>query len=342
MLSRANAELGGTLWEALMYGAYIAILPQGIRILLRNDFRGRILNYFIFTLVISFLAITVHLSANFARVIEAFTSHSDVPNYPDHFYSINNDRLNVLKMSGYVITTLIMDVLIVFRTYMIWNRDWRIILFPVVLCCADTGKSVWIVIATGLTATPPSTGFFAPSLQLLAFFALTLGLNFICTSLIVFKIFRARHLLNKFIITRQRRLNGALALVIESAAIYSMFLFLALILAVARSNALYIIFNMLPPMIGIVFLYVILRSAEQKRNTTVLQSTVLNSNTTQTHDPVQTEIHLDSPPHSAYMSTSPHSVKPRGLHGYAQSIISFDSSDHRNVSDKGSPIGQEN
>lgn len=137
------------------------------------------------------------------------------------------------------------DCVQVFRTFIIWNKDWRIILFPAVLCCADIAKSIWIVWSTSLFATPPSTGFFSPALQLLAFFALTLGLNLICTcmflfvvrevsrlivyvkkALIAFKITTAHRLLNRFVTTRSRRLVNALALILESGQYDSCTLYL--------------------------------------------------------------------------------------------------------------------
>ena len=51
--------------------------------------------------------------ADIARVAVAFTSHPDDARFPSEFYSVVNDRLNVLKSAGYIITTIVMDLLIV-------------------------------------------------------------------------------------------------------------------------------------------------------------------------------------------------------------------------------------
>ena len=78
-LSVPGAELGGTLWETLAYGehfkipssvvylrrignllgVYISLLPRGLRVLLRHEYKSRILKYFIVTLCISFISITL-------------------------------------------------------------------------------------------------------------------------------------------------------------------------------------------------------------------------------------------------------------------------------------------
>ncbi|KAK7682360.1 hypothetical protein QCA50_014565 [Cerrena zonata] len=347
-ISVPSAELGGTLWEAVVYGAYIALLPQGLRVLLKQGYRTRISKYFIATLAVSFVSITMHLAADLARVAVAFTSHPDNAQFANQYYGVVNNRLNVLKMTGYIITTITMDFLIVFRTYVIWSRDWRVILFPCVLCCADIAKSIWIVWSTSLFANPPASGFFAPSSQLLAFFALTLGLNFICTSLIVFKIATAHRLLNRFqtAATSSRRLTDTLALVIESALLYSLLLFVALVLAIARSHALYIIFNMLPPTIGIVFLYVILRSTNNNTSsdTSTAQSRTTRTTRTSSSYTLRSGVRhhtLHSPfPVSLYTIKSETSLEPS--HRISQQASDSSSFTHHEVTDHGKGNETEN
>lgn len=77
-ISVPTAELGGTLWEAVAYGellenlrssmvskrplvlgVYVALLPQGLRVLRRHGYKNATLRYFIATLAISFLSITM-------------------------------------------------------------------------------------------------------------------------------------------------------------------------------------------------------------------------------------------------------------------------------------------
>ncbi|CAL1703357.1 unnamed protein product [Somion occarium] len=294
------------LWSLLhMISVYLTLLPQGLIVLLGNGLRGKIVKYFFATLLISTLAIT----------IVAFTTRSGDVDFANQYYGITSSSLNLLKMAGYVIITIVMDALIVFRTFVIWNRSWKIIIVPGVLLCADTAKSIWYICTLSLSGSVAPDGVDSPRLQLVSFFALIWGLNVICTGLIAFKIGRSQWVLNKFKASGDQRLRRAFSLIIESAAIYSLLLFVALILAIAGSNGLYIVFDMLPPMIGIIFLYVILRGSKNNQDTTNGAITTGNSTFTNIssirHTPrLRTSIDLEYPSETHASSLSPASIHP--------------------------------
>lgn len=317
-LSIATRELIGTLVELAAYdllGVYLTLLPQGLIVLLGNGLRGKIVKYFFATLLISTLAITIHVAADIARVKVAFTTRSGDVDFANQYYGITSSSLNLLKMAGYVIITIVMDALIVFRTFVIWNRSWKIIIVPGVLLCADTAKSIWYICTLSLSGSVAPDGVDSPRLQLVSFFALIWGLNVICTGLIAFKIGRSQWVLNKFKASGDQRLRRAFSLIIESAAIYSLLLFVALILAIAGSNGLYIVFDMLPPMIGIIFLYVILRGSKNNQDTTNGAITTGNSTFTNIssirHTPrLRTSIDLEYPSETHASSLSPASIHP--------------------------------
>lgn len=73
------------------------------------------------------------------RVMDAFTRDMDVANSAVLFYSRINTQLNLAKSATYVAVTLVLDGLIVYRTFIVWSRSFFVVIPPFVLFVADIG-----------------------------------------------------------------------------------------------------------------------------------------------------------------------------------------------------------
>ncbi|CAL1707488.1 unnamed protein product [Somion occarium] len=259
-ISVATAQLIGTLLDAIGYGIYLALLPQGFNVLRKKGIRGRLMTYLFFTLLVSFLTITVHIGSDIARVMEAFTVNSNQTFAAERYYENLATSLNVTKNSCYIIITMVSDALIVFRTFILWENNPWVIAIPALLLGADIDK-------------PEQRIIHAPTWDLVKYFsAVTLALNVLCTVLLAYRIWRTQRMINRLWPRKNRTLCRAFGIVVETAAIYSVSLFAILGMAIAESPCLFIVLNPMPPLIGIVFFYIVLRSSTNNQYTAELQT----------------------------------------------------------------------
>ncbi|CAL1713327.1 unnamed protein product [Somion occarium] len=225
----ATAQLIGAFLYTLGYGVYLVVFPRCLALLRRMEVKGYVLVYLLFTLVGSFITITMHLIAD---------------------------------NTCYIIVTIIADALIVYRTFIVWNRSYRVIIIPIVLLAGDIATSIWFD-WSHTAGSPADMVIHSPTWASLKYFcALTLALNVLCTCMIAVKIWCIQRDVDMLVFQRgTRRLSKILAIILESAAIYSAFLFAVLGLTIAESGAMFIVLNPIPPVIGIVFAYMIIRSS---------------------------------------------------------------------------------
>ncbi|KAK7682400.1 hypothetical protein QCA50_014605 [Cerrena zonata] len=85
--------------------------------------------------------------------------------------------------------------------------------------------------------------------SLVIFATITWSLNLLCSGLIGYKIWKSQRILQTYFVTTGSRLNNALTIIIES---------------VFAAAALYSITDVTPPLVGIVFLHVIISSSNFK------------------------------------------------------------------------------
>ncbi|CAL1707483.1 unnamed protein product [Somion occarium] len=254
----ATAELIGTFLEAIFYGIYLVIFPRCLQVLRKKRVNTWLMVYFLATMFASFVLITMHICVDLTRAMMAFTANMDVASAPETFYANVDTRLNMLKNSTYVTTTLIADMVIVFRTFIIWGRNYWIVLVPTLLFGADIAMSAWFTWSVNEAKPGASvliSNVFARSKY---FYICTLALNLLCTVLIAYKIWSIqRRVLNQY----YGRLPNALSIVVESAAIYSCLLIVLIGTSIADSASMFFLLNSISPVIGSVFSYVILRSS---------------------------------------------------------------------------------
>ncbi|KAF8718308.1 hypothetical protein AX14_011912 [Amanita brunnescens Koide BX004] len=259
----STAELIGTILEVLGYGIYLVVAPQAFLAIRSKRLRRGLMIYLYSTMLLTFCLITAHLAVDLTRMFTAFTVHTDIPNAPEAFYANVDTSLNITKNAAVVCATLIADALLIYRTLIVWGRRWLIIVLPVILYFLDIATSIWFT--WSITEAPSGHSVlgdtaFARSAY---FFATTLAVNLVCTCLISFKIWRVQRAVVGYV-NGFRRARNALLIVLESAAIYTAALVCMIILACVDSAALFFFLNSMPPLIGTVFTFVVLRSSSDE------------------------------------------------------------------------------
>jgi len=118
--------------------------------------------------------------------------------------SIPSDSIQNAAYIIYAINNSIADGLLIYRCYVVWNHDWRVIVLPVMLLIASTACGLDVF----LDATPQ--------------FAVILATNFLATGLTAGRIWWISHYSRAYLGTAARqRYASAIGLVVESGMLYS-------------------------------------------------------------------------------------------------------------------------
>ncbi|TFK37919.1 hypothetical protein BDQ12DRAFT_589292, partial [Crucibulum laeve] len=207
-----------------------------------------------------FILATVHVGADLRRMLDAFL-HSSARGGPIAYLGQVNTPIYVLKSTAYAMQTLVGDAFILYRLYLVWNGDRRIV-FPILICfIASIGVGIGALQA--FARASPNAPVFISELQnwIVSFFSLTLFTNFSSTTLIAFRIWWS-HRRSAGIVTGHS-VVPAIVVIVESGAIYSACLVILLSLYLSGSFSQYIVLDavMLTLCQGVVFSLVIVRVA---------------------------------------------------------------------------------
>ncbi|KAF8625050.1 hypothetical protein AX15_005580 [Amanita polypyramis BW_CC] len=173
----------------------------------------------------------------------------------------------------YVTQTLLGDALVIWRCYLIWDRNLFIVGFPLLLLLGSTATGIGVLYS--FSKVDPEANIFVEKLQqwIVSFFSLTLATNLIGTGLVAYKLWRINH---EEFRRSSRRLYPVLLVIVESGAIYSAALLVLLILYKSDSWFQYVIVDTVRTNPGIVFsiiMYRILAGVTSVRGETLLLGT---------------------------------------------------------------------
>ncbi|KAF9027542.1 hypothetical protein BDZ89DRAFT_1134174 [Hymenopellis radicata] len=230
--SSTQGVMVGTILELVVFGAYAMLFVDHIKIMYRRRTTSWSYIYLLSSSIIIFILSLVHVSVDSWRVYTAFAGnlYAVPPISPIQFFSHENTWDSRARTATYDLITLVSDLFFVYRTWIIWNKNYFIIIIPFLLFLGDI---------------------------------VTLALTLICTLLIAYRLWSVdRHvmLLLTNVSSRQRRLSQVSKIIIESAALYSSLLIVMIATDVVGSQVFFILLSAIPPVIGLVFSSIIVRS----------------------------------------------------------------------------------
>ncbi|KAJ8596858.1 hypothetical protein M405DRAFT_877322 [Rhizopogon salebrosus TDB-379] len=256
-LTTAKAELIGVFLESLAYGVYLMVFNECMSVLRKR--RSRPSDYLVGTALSLFILITAHLVIDILRNMEAFTSNEAVPNYPSTYYGTWDTWKNIVKSSLYVAVTLVSDAFILYRSFIVWGRNYFIATLPFLLFIADIAIGIFWVYTLSLVL--PNENVFVDALfvRVTTFYSITLSMNVICTLLIAIKILRIQRVVAPFSKANKDQVSRLVPIMVESGAAYSAMLVVMITTYTSASPAMFIFLNSMSPIVGIVFSSVIVR-----------------------------------------------------------------------------------
>ncbi|KAH6871368.1 hypothetical protein BKA70DRAFT_1578376 [Coprinopsis sp. MPI-PUGE-AT-0042] len=216
--------LVGIWMETFLYGLYLYLFVSAMTILARKNalqtFSSKV---FFAGIVTMFILISFHNSLNIYRIVAAFGYNTDARGpalYLIDFLRWENYSLSVLLALIFWTG----DILVIYRCFLIWQRNYWIIAVPLLLFLASVASHImnlWagrIFTLSNLSAVPSSL---PPALNML--FPLYATQNVVTTLLIILRIFLACHETKRTgtVALHTPSLVLLMRIVMESAAIYT-------------------------------------------------------------------------------------------------------------------------
>ncbi|KAF7307995.1 hypothetical protein MKEN_01161200 [Mycena kentingensis (nom. inval.)] len=236
-----------------MYSAAFCVLFLATLCLMFNN-RVKIANkLLVSTLALMWVLSVAHWAIDITRAIQAFVYS---PNGALAYYDNLANPLEPAKDALYVLLTMAGDLFMIYRCYMVWNRSWTIIVLPMLFWCGlavgGLGSLRFIILAG-------HSGIFSkgPVPWITSFFAASLALNIFCTAAIAYRILRTRTMRS----FTSSRVQTALIIFVESAAIYSASVLALVVVYLLGSSVHFILLDLTTSIIGVTFTLVTLRLA---------------------------------------------------------------------------------
>ncbi|KAF9467494.1 hypothetical protein BDZ94DRAFT_1232876 [Collybia nuda] len=244
-----TAQIVGLFMASVFYGC--------VRVLVWSD--GRLkshskINYkMLVAAILMFIFASMDVAFGLRHNIDAFIYFDGDP--IDEFSDTSN-WINVMKMVNYVAQTFIGDCILLYRCWIIYSKNYYVIIFPGLMWLAGT---VCGVMTCYIEATLTGNMALLNAKNLIPFITsmltLTLAMNVVTTSLIVHRIWKIQKALKYRATTSSEKspLSRVMRLLIESGLMYTLSIVVLFGLYMASNNGQFGVSNAVVQIIGITF-----------------------------------------------------------------------------------------
>ncbi|EKM51486.1 uncharacterized protein PHACADRAFT_261647 [Phanerochaete carnosa HHB-10118-sp] len=257
-----------SIWmEAVLYGFLLALTLASVYINLALHRHQSTHSRIMFGVGVVMWAIaTVHLSLNCYRLIQGYVIHRDYPGGPSAWFSVLSSWDHVTKDTLYATQEILGDAIAIYRAWILWNQDCRI-LFPLVVLLIGGTISGYTVCGT-FTEEHGTSNIFDHKLKswISAFYAISFVQSVLTTGLMAYRIWSTERFSAKYRLDN-RSLLPYLRILIESAALQLIAELIVLALYASGRNAQYILLEALTPVVGITFNAITIRIALRSSET---------------------------------------------------------------------------
>ncbi|EJD40315.1 hypothetical protein AURDEDRAFT_187080 [Auricularia subglabra TFB-10046 SS5] len=214
--------------ESMLFGMHCVLFGFCIHTLWRRRKLQASRNLIMVTTAMIALAFT-HVALSLRGLLEGFIWHFAGKDAPVALYYANFAApLYCTKDTIYVANSFLADGLMLWRVWVVWSYDWKAVAVPALLYAGSmvTGIRAMVVL---WEIQQNSTIFVITLVEWIsAFWALSLAVNILCTSMICFRIAR------KSVSTRAYR--DVIAVIVESGALYTISVALHMTMYDIKSN----------------------------------------------------------------------------------------------------------
>jgi len=185
---------------------------------------------------IIFLLCTVHVGASLHQLLDAFIYvPAGVPNYSTEYWLDYTTTPCMLKDYLYATLVLAQDFILIWRLYVVFMCDRRVVVFPIILAAGCVGAAYAITPVSAL----PSEGLYGPvtSSLIISAWAFGFALNVSVTGAIVARLWWMGRTMASLIATSNNRFASTIYAVVESGAIFSAANIFVLVIYASNSPA---------------------------------------------------------------------------------------------------------
>ncbi|KAJ7727549.1 hypothetical protein DFH07DRAFT_970161 [Mycena maculata] len=202
-----------------------------------------------------FFVATWHFVVTFYRTVQAL-SNLATPGSLAAF--LEDSKTWHARMRGILVVTqcLLGDFAVIYRCWILWDRDVRIVTFPLILLVASTGSMA----CQQLSSNGYEDIAGASWDWIVVFYAIGLAQNIIATTLMAFRLWRVDRQSMAYQI-RQSQFRSTMLLLVESAALYFALQIVVLAGFLTHSNIQIILLGSIPPVVGTTFTFITIRVA---------------------------------------------------------------------------------
>ncbi|KAG2134640.1 hypothetical protein BD769DRAFT_459294 [Suillus cothurnatus] len=176
---------------------------------------------------------------------------------PVAFFEDVSEITYLIKNALYVAQTLLADGMVIYRCYVVWQSAWVVIL-PCILWCSIAVSGVHAI----YSCSQASSSIFATELAqwVNGFLVSTIATNLLSSGLLAYRIWMIEHSV-AIVRTTKITLMPLVRVLVDSAVLYSAFLFPALICFMSSNTGEIVVLDMAMPIMSITFYMVLIRIA---------------------------------------------------------------------------------
>jgi len=261
-----KAFLVATWLESLVFGLYLCIFCLSIYVNFTAIGTRSMHNRIMFAAsMIMFLFASLHLAMNCYRMVRGYVDFGMAPGGPVAYIGNLATWHHIFKDTLYATQSILGDTVAVYRCWVLWDHDYRFILFPSMLLM---GSAVSGYMVCGLYSTVnPLATVFDPRLTrwITTFYSIAVAQNILTTGLMALRLWQGERESARY------RMGGGIfmpviRILVESAALYLFVEILLLSLYSVNYNAQYILLEIVTPIVGITFSTITLRISLRSQN----------------------------------------------------------------------------
>ncbi|KAH7099329.1 hypothetical protein BKA62DRAFT_314607 [Auriculariales sp. MPI-PUGE-AT-0066] len=252
----------GILCETLLYGGFLVVSYECGRLLYRRAREGKAHWYLTATFIALFIMISMRTIVDLKRTIVSFTNPSNTGMIdmggPQSFESVATNILLVL-------IAVVADAFLIYRVHIVWQNSFLIIILPVILLFGTAAGGILANYALWKASITDPSSFALVNTGFEVCLAFTVACNGLCSILIAGLILYVRDKSGTNL-TATDSVSRIVSVMVESAAVYTMVLVAEIIAIVRKSPLTYFFINLMGPLVGLVFTYIIIRAARRSRS----------------------------------------------------------------------------
>ncbi|KAI0631507.1 hypothetical protein C8Q77DRAFT_1061422 [Trametes polyzona] len=260
----STAALFSTSFEGILYGLSVFLFILTLFVLLRNRRKRRVNWAMVCASTALLMFSTMEMVVNIIRLYEGFVAKGPaMPDGAEEYFGDVSQVSFVLKTALYNVQTLILDGVVIFRTFKVWNSIW-VVVIPILGWLGLLGERMGANIGRGLGYSLSTTPHISEDIFEIGTthwftvnWSMTLITNICSTLALAYRIWQVTSKSAQY--RSGGRLSPILRIIVESGALYSITVTAALVLFLVRSNGVYVILDMISPIICIVFNMIIVR-----------------------------------------------------------------------------------